>query len=228
MGRLPNGQLQGYPIDFDHSIYVKDRTSDTGEPKEKSSALHRTGTAPFMALDHLAPPKLKSTSLLKFPSWHLPRYDMESFIWVLCWTMHHFKALPRKGKKKEKVKYRRWEKAPNFDKAFHDEDTSTARSKKFDWARRRDMESGEIDSSWDSLVPLMWDLVGKVVDAYIWEDEILKGNTRPEKPKGKGDGDIEMKGVDDGRPISDEFIQMDGKFKIDDIIATVANFYERM
>lgn len=224
MGRRENGDLQGYPIDFDHSVYVKDRNSNSGEPKEPSSALHRTGTAPFMALDHLSTPI--TTSPLVFPPWHLPRFDIESFIWVLCWTMHHFK-MPRNTN--EPTAYREWGNAPIFDNAFHDDDRGTARAKKMHWARVHDQNSGEIDPSWNSLVPLMWKLVAKVVTAYDAQDAFLA-------PKVTTDalatgGDVEMDDIPPvvpGTPVTAEFIEMGGSFKVDDVIDMVADFYNQM
>lgn len=250
MGRLPNGELQGYPIDLDHSIRVKDANSNTGEPKGRSSAPHRTGTAPFMALD-----LLKSPTSVYYPSWHLPRYDIESFIWVLCWTIHHFKVHGR-----GKGKHRRWQPAPVFDEAFHNGKRASARARKFDWARSPERALDEIDPSWESLLPLMWTLVEKVVAAYQQEDIILVkypnpppgksggkggkpapgkggnsasgkgGSSAPGKgrnpPPNKGE-DVEMADGDKKDPEPD-FFELDGAFRVDDVIQIVADFYRAM
>lgn len=222
MGRLSNGQLQGYPIDFDHSIHVKDRNSNTGEPKRKSHALHRTGTAPFMALDHLSRPTATA-----FPYWHLPRFDIEAFIWVLCWTLHHFKPSGRGASKN-----RKWCQAPKFDFAFSDNDQATARSKKFDWARAPIRDTSEIHSSWDSIVPLMNTLVQKVVTAYAHEDVML-ARKAPNPPKKKPNPpveptpgeDVEMAPAEEVKP---DFFELEGAFRVDDVIAIVSGYYAAM
>lgn len=74
---------RGVVIDLDFSVEV-DRT--WGVPDNAPSSAHRTGTTPFMAVDYLVTPTCGATSL--YPQFHLPRYDIESFIWVFTWLIH--------------------------------------------------------------------------------------------------------------------------------------------
>lgn len=67
-------------IDLDHSVAVNPQT---GKPVALSpSTKDRTGTIPFMAVD-----LCHSRSKNNFPGYHLPRYDLESFVWVFVWVM---------------------------------------------------------------------------------------------------------------------------------------------
>lgn len=118
------GQLQGYLIDLDHAVAVNKLT---GKPlDDQNSSRHRSGTTPFMALDRLHLPNVSSKYL---PTWHLPRYDVESFIWVFCWTLHHFGATHPSREE------RLWEANDFIDDAFYHPSLFLARSTKLEWAR---------------------------------------------------------------------------------------------
>lgn len=74
---VPHG---GKLVDFDMARHVD---SKTGRPLSNTpSADGRTGTIPFMAADLCRRPPHNH-----FPRWHLPRYDLESFIWVFVWIL---------------------------------------------------------------------------------------------------------------------------------------------
>lgn len=191
----------GYPIDLDHAIYVKDPEDPSGEPRDNSpSSKHRTGTAPFMSLDLLKPPRRREHP--SFPTWHLPRYDVESFIWVFCWTLHHFKM----GRKKNGTVYRKWKSAPQFDQAFNGEDRAIVRAKKWQWASTLPTMD-EVDQSFNSLKPLMVSLVNLIVDAYIAQEGKLRRSTPG---------------------VLLDFVHMDGHFVIDDVIQLIQEYYDKL
>lgn len=76
---------EGTLIDFDYADLVD---IETGLPLSPNTVeRRRTGTVPFMALDVLHPSRKRRA---EFPQHHFPRYDLESFIWVLVWTIHHY------------------------------------------------------------------------------------------------------------------------------------------
>lgn len=186
---------RGYPIDLDLAIKV----DDLGKPIEDTpSSKHRTGTAPFMALDLLRKPKRR------FPDWHLPRFDVESFIWVFCWTLHHFDA-PRvsaHGAESE----RDWKEAPLFDGAFEIGETRWhLKASKLRWAKEAESAPSpiEIDPSFGSLIPLMWILLEQVVDAYNFEDTLV-ASKKPRK--------------------EEEFAILNGKLEVDNIIRIIEEF----
>lgn len=89
----------GMVIDFDHAVEVD---TVTGEPLVKElHSKNRTGTTPFLALDLCHPPKKnpndkhgKPEDYENFPHFHLPRYDLESFIWVLLWFLIRPRSAP--------------------------------------------------------------------------------------------------------------------------------------
>lgn len=74
---------RGIVIDLDFAVIV-DKT--WGIPEKPPSSNHRTGTTPFMAIHLLVQPDCPAAKL--YPKFHLPRYDIESFIWVLVWLVH--------------------------------------------------------------------------------------------------------------------------------------------
>lgn len=195
-------QLRGYPIDFDHAIRVKDVADPYGYPADDSpSSNHRTGTAPFMALDHLVPPRQEDHPM--FPTWHLPRYDLESFVWVFCWTLHHFKAV----QKRNGESYRRWTPAKEFDAAFHGQTRDGVRGTKWQWAIRTPTRDTEIDESFASLKPLMDILVRVVVDAYQIQESYLRVK---------------------GYTVRPDFAEMEGKFNVDHILGIMQRFHDSM
>ncbi|KAK7042389.1 hypothetical protein R3P38DRAFT_2511725 [Favolaschia claudopus] len=71
----PNLQ-RGLLIDVDYALVL----SPTGE--RNTATAHRTGTLPFMAVEVL----LKGEKLPQ----HLPRHDLESFLYVLIWICAHY------------------------------------------------------------------------------------------------------------------------------------------
>lgn len=76
---------EGTLIDFDYADLVD---TEAGLPISPNTVeRRRTGTVPFMALDVLHRSK---TRRAEFNNHHFPRYDLESFIWVLVWTIHHY------------------------------------------------------------------------------------------------------------------------------------------
>lgn len=83
---------RGILIDFDHAAFVDPITGDS--TRKEPITGNRTGTTPFMALDLCDPPSLpplvdggKPRPFPNYPTFHLPRYDLESFIWVLLWFL---------------------------------------------------------------------------------------------------------------------------------------------
>lgn len=193
--------LVGIPIDLDHAIHVKDSKDPSGKPQEKSpTSKHRTGTAPFMALDLLVPPRPSDHP--NFPTWHLPRFDMESFIWVFCWTLHHFKL----GKKRNGEAYRKWKAAKEFDQAFNGDNRAAVRAKKWQWASSLPTMD-EIDPSFNPLKPLMKSLVQVIVTAYVYQEAQLLKSKRSNKV---------------------DFVEMGGRFVIDKVIAMIEDFLESL
>lgn len=77
-----------------------------------------------MSLDRLHRPDISERYL---PDWHLPRYDVESFIWVFAWILHHF------GGKQLDKEERKWVDCPSMDAAFYNTDRKAARATKFQW-----------------------------------------------------------------------------------------------
>lgn len=70
----------GKLVDFDRARHVDPKT---GRPlSTQPSRDGRTGTIPFMASD-----LCRRKNHNHFPGWHLPRYDLESFIWVFVWIL---------------------------------------------------------------------------------------------------------------------------------------------
>ncbi|KAG6917057.1 hypothetical protein DXG01_004029 [Tephrocybe rancida] len=71
-----NGTKQGILNDWDMASFV-----DENDGIQLSTATHRTGTVPFMAMDLLVD---------NFPPPHLYRHDLESFFYILVWSaVHH-------------------------------------------------------------------------------------------------------------------------------------------
>lgn len=94
LDKFPRGVL----IDFDHAAFVDQKS---GAPlKQEPSSRNRTGTTPFMAMDLCTPPvplnnpSSKPERYANYPQFHLPRYDLESFIWVLLWFLIRQRSLP--------------------------------------------------------------------------------------------------------------------------------------
>lgn len=100
--------------------------------------MERSGTGPFMALDRIQRPNLSVDVL---PRWHLPRYDVESFIWVFCWTLHHFGPITPHSNE------RQWVESSRLDRAFYNRDHLIARTKKLQWA-----------SALPTKIPISWSI----------------------------------------------------------------------
>ncbi|TFY77355.1 hypothetical protein EWM64_g6659 [Hericium alpestre] len=73
-GQLPYGVLNDW--DLGQNL---ERPRDTNKSDAQATARHRTGTAPFMALE----------LLLDNPPRHLYRHDLESFVYILIWCAVH-------------------------------------------------------------------------------------------------------------------------------------------
>lgn len=154
VARDDTGVYRGYLIDFDHAVKV-DKT--TGEPVvSTASSRHRSGTTPFMALDRLSRPEISSKYL---PRWHLPRYDIESFIWVFCWTLHHF------GGKHASRDERKWRTCEAIDMAFSHSSEFLTRSTKLQWATTKRMRTS-MDPSFEPLKQVMDNLLQPVIRGY--------------------------------------------------------------
>lgn len=70
----------GKLVDFDRARHVNPQS---GRPISITpSSDGRTGTIPFLASDLCGQKRHNH-----FPRWHLPRYDLESFIWVFVWIL---------------------------------------------------------------------------------------------------------------------------------------------
>lgn len=83
---------RGVVLDLDHAISVDEEGAPS--PDYSVSAQDRTGTVPFKALDLHCP--LERDAEDAYPNYHLPRYDLESFIWVFIWLLHETnKSHPR-------------------------------------------------------------------------------------------------------------------------------------
>lgn len=107
---------RGVVIDLDIAVYV---SKEWGIPLNPPSSHHRTGTTPFMALDLLQPPKIGEAISL-FPTFHLPRYDLESFIWVFLWLIHKDYTNDPEGtdqREDEESVYEQW-RGPTYSKAW--------------------------------------------------------------------------------------------------------------
>lgn len=78
-------ESNGVVLDLDHAIYV-DTEEGRPTPGYVQSAQDRTGTIPFKALDLHCP--IRRGLEDKYPAYHLPRYDLEAFIWVFIWLLH--------------------------------------------------------------------------------------------------------------------------------------------
>lgn len=76
---------RGVILDLDHAIYV-DKQEGRPVPGHIQSSQDRTGTIPFKALDLHCP--LNRGVSDQYPNYHLPRYDLEAFIWVFIWLLY--------------------------------------------------------------------------------------------------------------------------------------------
>lgn len=189
-------RLQGYVIDLDLAIEVDDKVESI---KKGPSTRYRTGTAPFIALDLLRRPEA-----VNFPTWHLPRFDIESFIWVFTWVLHHYSAPVALS---NGTVQRAWKAAPDFDSKFNIDDGYQVKATKLLWANSRPSNLVEVDSSFDSLKPLMRTLLDQVIQTYKYEDDLIESNPN----------------ADEG-----EFVDLNGLLDVDNILQILEQHYNAM
>lgn len=112
-----------------------------------------------MALDLLQPPKIGDAISL-FPTFHLPRYDIESFIWVFLWLIHKDYTNDPEGtdqRDDDGSVYEEW-RGPTYNKAW---------VQKLGFVTGRDTDG--VQRRFSSLKPLALDLLdflGDVQYAY--------------------------------------------------------------